>query len=347
MKMLKLCFVFMLFFAFQSACFSMEKIFYILHDNKQQVVTTVSNHANLNPILIAQSYHVDKSGIVTGEIDPEFLDLAKQKPVKLMAMITNSSFDSKVAHQFLVNPNAVNKALNSILASCKKYHLYGVQFDFEMIALADRNALTHFYLAAADLLHKNGFKVSFAVAPTLAEKDFSSYYQMKLYQVWQGAYDLDKLARAADFITIMTYDQHAAGTIPGPIASIVWDEEVIQHALKHIPAAKLSLGIPTYSGFWYMAKSPSSTRFTTQYSSLSFDKVNEMLKKYHPIVRWDDQHKVNYAFFEYNWLNKFVFIEDESSFRVKMKLAKQYHLRGVSVFRLGIEDPKIWNALSS
>lgn len=330
----------------QNTCFSMENVFYVLHDKHDKAIAQLQNHVSLHPIIIAQSYHVNQHGSVTGDIDFDLLRFSKLKAIPIMAMITNSNFDDKEVHAFLENTIAQDAALNQLLDLCRKNSLYGLQFDFEMIRLHDKEALTKFYQHAAELLHKNGFKVSFAVAPTLVDSHFPSFYQERLYEVWQGAYDLKKLGTYADFITIMAYDQHADGTVPGPIAGFVWTELVIKHALKFIPSEKLSLGLPTYSGFWYMNMNPKTKKISMANSSIGYDILQFILKKFHPHVQWDSVSKVNYTFFEYNSLYKYIFIENEKSFKAKLQLAKKYKLRGISVFRLGIEDPKVWGVIA-
>lgn len=327
------------------SCFAMEKVFYAMRSLDQKATENISKNANKINIIIAQSYHVDGKGVVTGDFNPDLITLGEQKGIKLMAMITNSRFDSKVAHQFLSDKDAQQKALKSLLELCQKTKIYGVQFDFEMIALADRDALTHFYQQSAEVFHKHGFIVSFAIAPVLMTKDFPSEYYKRLYEVWQGAYDLNKLGSVADFVTVMTYDQHGEGTTPGPIASIIWDEQVLKFILKYIPANKVSLGIPTYSGFWYLSKNNVTRKISIRYEPFGHEKLNYILEKYHPVVVWSDADKVNYAFYQQNWMNKFVFIENAKSFKAKVALAKKYHLRGISVFRLGLEDPGIWSLL--
>lgn len=321
----------------------MENVLYVLHHKHTAALASISKNLQSNYIILAQAYHINKIGEVSGELDKDIIDFGKQHSIKLMAMITNSNFNPVKVHQFLTNSNAQKKSLEAILNECNKNHLYGVQFDFEMVPLADKNLLTHYYDEAATLLHKNKFTVSFAVAPTVTDDNFSSYYQKKSYQIWQGAYDLKKLGAIADFITIMAYDQHAEGTIPGPTASILWVEQVIKHALRFIPADKLSLGIPTYSSLWYMGKS--GERITMKYDAIDYELVNDIFHKYHPPELWDAVDQVHYTFYEINWLNRFVFLEDEKSFKPKVALAKKYNLKGISIFRLGIEDPKIWTLL--
>ncbi|HET9783831.1 MAG TPA: hypothetical protein VFP94_02610, partial [Terriglobales bacterium] len=38
-------------------------------------------------------------------------------------------------------------------------------------------------------------------------------------------------------------------------------------------------------------------------------------------------------------------VEDERSFVAKLHLVTEYHLRGFSVWRIGLEDPHIWPEL--
>lgn len=341
---MRIIYALLLFLTWQSVAVSMENVFYILHDNREQAISEIEKQANLTDILIAQAYRINEIGIVTGSIDEDIVDVAKRHSIKLFALVTNAQYDSKMAHLFLVNPTAQQKALNTLLTECKKNNIAGIQLDFEMIRLADKMALTQFYRMAAELFHKNGLMVSFAIAPTVMDHHFPSAYQKKLYEIWQGAYDIQQLGELSDFVTIMSYDQHAAGTTPGPIASFPWDEQVIKHALEHIPAEKISLGIPTYSGLWYMG-TDNAGKISVHYDAISFKTLMFILDKYKPNIQWDSISKVNYTLYDLNGLNRYIFIENAKSFAAKYDLAKTYHLRGISVFRLGIEDPAIWDVL--
>jgi spore germination protein len=40
-----------------------------------------------------------------------------------------------------------------------------------------------------------------------------------------------------------------------------------------------------------------------------------------------------------------LYLEDARSFTAKMALVKKYHFRGISVWRLGHEDPDVWKQL--
>lgn len=315
---------------------------YITHDDNKAAIQTIEKHAPDINMMIAQAYVINPTGDIHGAIDPQLVQLSQTKSIKLLAMITNTRFDSQAIHQFLTNPLAEQNALRAIINECQKNRLAGVQFDFEMVPLSDKNNLTQFYQLAANLLHKNGFIVSFTIAPSITDHDFPSIYEKKLYDIWQGAYDLKALGAVSDFVTLMTYDQHGEDTIPGPIATTLWDKKVLNHVLQSIPANKLSLGIPTYSGLWYMTMNPGSKRITTRYDAVNFKTVQYILKKFNISLIWDNTNQINYAIYTPNVLNRYLFIENAASFNAKLHLASEYHLHSVSVFRLGIEDPAIW-----
>jgi len=234
-----------LLFIFHSlTAYALEKNFYILHYQSktpqfQKILENLNLKKNKISILITQAYHIDKKGNVTGFINPEFINFAKDNNVKLMALLTNSGFDTKSAHQFLSNSNAITLAIHNILKLCQANQLYGIQIDFEMIPITDKNNLTAFYKRLSSVLHQNGFKVSIAIAPTISDGPFSSAFRQRSYNNYEGAYDLQALKNTADFFTLMAYNQHLLGTTPGPVASINWLEKAIKHALVYIPADKI------------------------------------------------------------------------------------------------------------
>jgi len=341
---------------YPSFCLSFENAFYVLRGDTlgqskatQKVLITLDKNAKAIDLLITQAYRINKDGNVTGQINPFILKFAHAHAIKLLAMVTNSGFDKKSAHQFLTDPKAQDKALKFIIDIALKNHLQGIQFDFEMIPFTDKAVLTHFYILATNTLHQKGLIISFALAPTITDGPFPSEFQRRLYANWEGAYDFKVLGASADFITLMTYDQHIDRVTPGPNASIRWVEAALKHALKYIPAQKISLGIPDYSGFWYTGtrSNKPNAKINLQYDPLSYEVAMRLMKKNDAPLLWDNIDKVNYTFYERNWLNEYIFLENAKSFQAKLALAKKYHLRGISVFSIGNEDPEIWNVLES
>lgn len=350
-KNLKIFLGIILLFCFQQS-FAFETVFYALRNKdpdstgkNQKIEQIVAKNYRAINILISQAYQIDKKGNVTGYLDPKIIDFANQHHMKLMVLVTNRLFDTDETNLFLANESAQTRAIQSILELCQQNHYYGVQMDFEMLPLKDRDELTRFYQNVADVLHQHGFVVSFAVAPVVTDDMNYSYYLKRLYERWEGVYNLKELGKSADFLTVMSYNQHGEGTTPGPVASVGWSEKTIQYALKSVPAKKISLGVPAYSNFWYTGTTSDKPngKISTHQNEIGYNQVNDLIKKNHAQVFWSTKDKVHYTMFDHLWLNEYIFIEDADSFKFKKKLADKYHLRGISVFQLSTEDPRIWN----
>jgi spore germination protein YaaH len=314
--------------------------------SQEKAYASLVKHAKKIDILISQAYRIEANGMILGYIDPQVTAFTQKNNIKLMALITNVGFDKKKAHQFLQDEVAQERALETLLQTCKQQHHYGIQLDFEMIPLADKDKLTHFYKKAAELFHKNGFIVSFAVAPVVVDEPIPSDFLKKIYENWEGAYDLKALGEAGDFVTVMAYNQHAGKTTPGSTAGIRWTEAVIKHTLHEIPADKISLGIPLYSEYWTTSENSDDPlkKIEAHAVGIGYEKVKYLVNKFSAHLEWDAKDKNYYTFYQQNWLNEFIFIEDVDSFQGKLALIKKYKLRGFSAFNLGVEDPKIWRA---
>ena len=324
---------------------SEENVFYILHSTQMPELSTYlaivdKNHQSIH-MLISQAFIVDADGKLSGYLNQEVVDLAKKHSIKLMAMITNSDFNQKKAHAFLSSKDAQEKAISAILDISKKNNLYGVQFDFEKISVEDRDALSKFYQLAAIKLHEQGLKMSVATIPAFPEQMKDSIFLQKMWKNWTGAYDLKAIGACSDFVSIMAYNQHPDGTIPGPNASIGFVKAAIENALKEIPAEKISLGIPAYSLYWF-----SGHHFIPMKQvEIAYKDAINIIKKNHAAIYWSKEDKLNYARYEHNWLDEYVFLEDKDSFKAKQELVKKFKLRGISVFRIGSEDDGIWKKL--
>ena len=87
-------------------------------------------------------------------------------------------------------------------------------------------------------------------------------YHRFLADSWR-TFDLAALGKVADFLSVMSYDQHTRRTPPGPVAGIPWVRSVTEYFLRFMPPEKLSLGIPLYGDYWSARADPTPERART------------------------------------------------------------------------------------
>ena len=160
-------------------------------------------------------------------------------------------------------------------------------------------------------------------------------------------YDYKALADTLDFISYMTYAQHTGASPPGPVAGFPWMEQSLKYVLSlGIPPSKISLGIPAYSDYWfpsYDVKGGARMRGR----DISYSAAESILAKHDVRALWDAVEKAPYATWDESGVFEYAWLEDARAFSAKVELVSKYHLRGYSVWVLGLEDPAIWTGIAA
>lgn len=300
-------------------------------------------HANHISIVAPQVFSIDSLGVIWGSVDARILATARAKGVKLVPLVMNPGFDQPTIHRILNTPDVARRAVANVAALCRDQHFNGIQFDIENVNVVDRDALTKFMRDAASALHAVGCSASAAVVPRTSDFPGPTSFHRWIYENWRGAYDYKALAESLDFLSFMTYAQHTGGTTPGAVAGYTWMKDALDYVLSlGVPRSKLSLGIPSYSDWWYPVFEPAAGA-RMRGNDISYATATGLLTRYAARAVWDDRDKVSYAFWSNDGVNEFLWIEDARAFAAKVALVKQYRLRGYSVWVLGLEDPRVWD----
>lgn len=302
-------------------------------------------HADQISIVSPQVYAFDRLGAIHGKLDPRVIEKAREKGVKLVPLVMNPGFDQPMMHRILTIPARRLKAIRSITALCRDNKFAGIQFDIENVHVKDKDAFTSFSRETADSLHAIGCTLSAAVVPRLSEDRGPTSYHKWIFDNWRGVYDYKALADVMDFISYMTYAQHTGNSPAGPVAGYRWVEDCLKYALSlGVPPSKISLGLASYSDHWYPAyDSVAGPRMRG--GDISYHRAMSLLAPHGITPQWDEQDKALRAEWSEGGVYQSVWIEDARAFMAKLELVKRYNLRGYSVWVLGTEDPKTWDAL--
>ena len=322
-----------------------ERLFYYT-DNEDSYASLRTNIDRIS-IIAPGGYSVDGEGVVWGEVDPRVIQLGRERNVPVMPLIVNPGFDQAMFSQLLNDGAARARAIQSMVQLCRRHGHWGIQFDFENVAMPDRDALTQFYREAAAALHGEGLRISIAVVHRPDDLAGPTRYHKWLFRNWRAGYDVAALAQIGDFVSVMTYSQHTRRTPPGPQAGLPWVEDVIAWFLERVPPEKLSMGIPTGSQHWYTSQEDRiQPEMALSYSeNVPWARAMALVERNQAKLIWSDDHQVPYAFYDRGGTFEWIFLENARSFRAKLDVVRRHRLRGFSVWVIGSEDPEIWNAL--
>lgn len=307
-------------------------------------------------LVAPEPFIIDNRGMIHGELEPRLLDLAREHDLKVMPQVKNLDKSAGLFSQLWVNemlndPQAVDRAIASMLELCRKYGLYGIQIDLEAVHIDDRDALTDFYRKTAESLHQEGYKISIAVVHRFEKTGGANSYTRWMMEDWRGGYDLKKLGEISDFVKVMSYAQHTRRTTPGPSQGLPWLTDVMDYMLEHIPAEKLSMGLNMRSFHYHTVADPDRYHINARSwsRSLSLNEVESLMNQYDGMpLTWDDRQKVLYGYIERGGTLEWFFVDnDPRSLQAKLDLARDRGINMLNMWVFGDEDPAFWKMISN
>ena len=248
-----------------------------------------------------------------------------------MPLVANAGFSQSIMHNLLVSNSAQDGVVKSLVAEAKKEKYIGWQFDFENISYKDKDLFSAFVEKTGLAMKKNN--LIFSVAAVSRSVD---YEDTDNFKNWSGAFDYARIAKAVDFVSLMTYDDPNS---VGPVASLPFVNKVLAYVKNKIPPEKLSLGIPLY--YWGWSANPAK-KIT---SSGSYQRLLNISSNFNHDIGFDQV--LGASWLSYFWENNqyLIWFQDKQSIQSRLDIIKQNKFRGFSAWVLGVEDPGIWGAL--
>jgi spore germination protein YaaH len=306
--------------------------YYVDYDyTSLDVVKTRSTHMDQ---VVVFGYGFDQQGNLQGRDDEVVKGLVERpKRVILFGNLTGGAFNQETAHAILTSPSVQDRAVMNIVDTVKRLDAGGVQIDFENMAGSDRAAYTAFLARLKAQLQPLNMTLSISAAAKTNDTKTG----------WGGATDYAAVGQIVDQIYIMAYDEHWRGGEPGPVASLNWTEQVIRYATGVIPAQKIVLGVPFYGYEW--ATDPKAGDSANQ--AFGSRRLAQRAAENGGNIKWDPVSGENVATYKVNGSDRVAWWPDERSLQAKLKLAYQYNVKGIALWRLGFEDDTWWNGLGA
>ncbi|RKP46990.1 chitinase [Trinickia fusca] len=279
-------------------------------------------------------YNITKDGVVAGNGAPvpsTALAFLKAKGIPTYGCVSNVDGDwsPSIAHE--VTSKNLDTAVRNLVAFAQNNQFAGINIDFEGVDQGDRNNFSNFVQVLGRALHEQGLKliVSVPAFSTTDETNSANY-----------GYDLRALGAGVDYLQIMTYDETIPAWSPGPVAGSDWMENDLDYATSLVPANKILNGLPSYGNDW-----PAHDSGT----QLFWADTDALVQQYG--VKPSYVGSNNSVTFRYTASDgsgtHTVWTENARSVKLKASLVNAYGLAGTSMYALGMEDARFWQALKA
>jgi spore germination protein YaaH len=263
--------------------------------------------------------------------DQSMISLLRQEEIKLTPTIANyqdGNWGTAVVSRIINDSELMRRHIDNIVNLVVSRGYDGIDIDYEALFAHDRDAFSDFIGELASALHAK-------------EKSLSVVVYVKTFDPGYGsaqAYDYAALGRAADQVRLMVYNKHWTTSAPGPIAPIRWVERVASFAVQEIPREKIILGFGLYGIDWVDRRG----------REIEWREVVELVNAYDAEVLWDSaSHSPWFEYTDPEGKSHTVWFENAFSIQHKLEVAQMHGVARVYFWRLGGEDPRVWQVVES
>lgn len=269
----------------------------------------------------------DETGTISSLASADYVKLAHEAGREVWGLIDNfnEAFDETTD---LAYASVRSRIIEQLLAEAASCGMDGINVDFENLKEAGIPHYLQFLRELTSAAHAQNLVVS---VDTLVPQAYTMYYQR------------GEQARFVDYMIVMAYDEHFAGSEEaGSVSSLPFVQQAVEEMTRVMPADQVICGIPFYTRVWTekFGQSAITSEVLGMDGAKNYAKENQMTET------WDASLGQNVATVETSDARYTIWMEDEQSMEEKLKVIQSADLAGVAEWKLGFECADVWSLIS-
>lgn len=269
----------------------------------------------------------DETGTISSLASADYVKLAHEAGREVWGLIDNfnEAFDETTD---LAYASVRSRIIEQLLAEAASCGMDGINVDFENLKEAGIPHYLQFLRELTSAAHAQNLVVS---VDTPVPQAYTMYYQR------------GEQARFVDYMIVMAYDEHFAGSEEaGSVSSLPFVQQAVEEMTRVMPADQVICGIPFYTRVWTekFGQSAIISEVLGMDGAKNYAKENQMTET------WDASLGQNVATVETSDARYTIWMEDEQSMEEKLKVIQSADLAGVAEWKLGFECADVWSLIS-
>lgn len=269
----------------------------------------------------------DETGTISSLASADYVKLAHDAGREVWGLIDNfnEAFDETTD---LAYASVRSRIIEQLLAEAASCGMDGINVDFENLKEAGIPHYLQFLRELTSAAHTQNLVVS---VDTPVPQAYTMYYQR------------GEQARFVDYMIVMAYDEHFAGSEEaGSVSSLPFVQQAVEEMTRVMPADQVICGIPFYTRVWTekFGQSAITSEVLGMDGAKNYAKENQMTET------WDASLGQNVATVETSDARYTIWMEDEQSMEEKLKVIQSADLAGVAEWKLGFERADVWSLIS-
>lgn len=271
---------------------------------------------------------ISQEGELSSLASETYVERAHNEGVEVWALCDDFSKEVDML-KLLSHTSKREKLINELISNAIKYNLDGLNIDFEKIREEAGPHYIQFLRELSVKCRNNGIILSVdSYVPT----EYTAYY------------DREEQGIIVDYVVVMAYDEHYAGSKEsGSVSSIGFVEDAVKNITAQVAPERVIIGIPFYTRLWKEVGSGDSVTVSSEACGMGTGVNYLSTNGVEPV--WDDETGQYYGEYEQNGDRYRIWLEEDESIDLKMKAISGAGVAGISGWKLGLEKESIWNVI--
>ncbi len=270
---------------------------------------------------------LSENGSMDIRASQDYVDHVHEQGMQVWAVLDNFNGPNGVQESFMASGESRAAVIDKVVGTAKDMGIEGINADIEGVSEVNGDHYIEFIRELSIACRREGLIFS---VDNYVPYNFNDYYR------------LDEQGVFADYVVIMGYDEHYAGsTEAGSVASLDYVTYGIEEALKEVPAEKLVNAIPFYTRIW------KTTAEGLGSEAYGMSEIQQFIANHNMKVEWNGMTGQNYAEAADDEATYQIWIEDAESIEAKLKVMESHAVAGVAEWCLGMETEDVWDVIAA
>ena len=307
------------------------------------IVSVLQNTKGINVISPTWFYLNDNDGNIANLASADYVKYCHDKGIEVWGLVSNLENQEVSTTEVLTHTSKRENLENQIIAAAIQYDLDGINVDFEALEAAVGEGFIQFIRELSLKCDGNGIVLS---VDNYVSSEYTKFY------------DREEQAVFADYLSVMAYDEHYAGSKEsGSVASIGFVTKGADDILaENVPSEQVILGMPFYTRVWAEkpkesdgddAESASDDYVPYELSSEACGMLSaqRLMEVNGAEKTWLEDMGQYYTEYVNNNITYKIWFEDVRSIEEKLKVMDSHEFAGAAFWKLGLEDSTVWDTV--
>ena len=269
----------------------------------------------------------DNEGNLRSYSDAAYVTLSHSTGRKVFATLNNFDAGKIDLKSLLSSGTKRSKLIEALIKDMQEKGIDGINVDIELLPEKAARDYLEFMRELSIACRKNGLYLS---VDCYVPFNYNAYY------------NIQELGTICDYVVIMCYDEHYAGSEEaGSVSSLSYVSRGIEETVAVMDKDRIIIALPFYTRVWITDQSGK-----LRSEALSIKAAAAWIQEKNVSLEWLSDIGQNYGSIQDGNEKKEIWMEDEKSMKEKMKLLKENGIQGVAAWKLGQEPEGFWSILT-